>query len=210
MTRALLVDDHAMVRRGARQLLTEELPGLVIEEAATAAEGCAKLQGAPFDLAIVDLNLPDRSGLTVLAAARALRPPTPVLILSVYPESAFAMRCLKLGAAGYLSKEGAAEELTGAVRRVLAGERCLSPGQAARLAGPPGALAPASVVEGLSERELEVLRRVALGRSLREIAAGLGISEKTVASYRARLSDKLGISTNVELTRFALQHRLVD
>jgi len=210
VTRVLLVDDHALVRRGVRQLLADEVPEVEVEEASTAAEAEQRLLAGGFDLAIVDLNLPDQSGLSLLTVAGTLANPPAILILSVYPESDFGLRCLRLGASGYLCKEGVAEELVAAVRKALAGGRTLSPGLAGRLAGDASDAPPPSPLELLSDRELQVLRLVSAGASLREIAVQLALSEKTVASYRARLAEKLGLSTNVALTRFALRHRLVD
>ena len=214
MSRALVVDDHVMIRRGVRQLLADELPDLEVVEAASAEAAEALLAAQTFDLALVDVNLPGRSGLALVQAVRSLRPGLPVLVLSVHPESELALRCLRLGAAGYLCKDGAAETLVEAVRTVLAGGRHVTPDLAGRLAerhGEPDPQAPAaSPLECLSERELQVLRLVSRGFSLKAIAQRLGISEKTVASYRARLSEKLGVSTNVELTRLALLNRLVD
>jgi DNA-binding NarL/FixJ family response regulator len=214
MTRVLVVDDHALVRRGVRQLLGDELSHLTIEESATVEAALERIEGAPFDLVIVDLNLPGRQGLAILEALRGRPAAPPILVLSVYPEGEFALRCLRLGAAGYLSKDGAAEELVTAVRRVLAGGRYVTASLAERLAGllsgPPSGAAAASPLDVLSERELEVLRLVAAGLTLKEIAGRLGLSEKTVASYRARLSEKLQLPSAVDLTRFAARHHLLD
>jgi len=131
-------------------------------------------------------------------------------VLSAYPEEEFAIRCLRLGAAGYVTKDSAPDELAGAVRKALAGGKYVTAALAERLAGIVAADVAAMAHEALSNRELQVLRRVASGRSLKEIAAELNLSEKTVATYRARIAEKLQISSNVELTRYALRHKLVQ
>lgn len=209
MTRILIVDDHEVVRRGLRHILADGLPGCAVEEAGTVAEGRAAIERSAPDLVLLDIHLPGASGLDLLAEARTRWPRLPFLMLSAYPEQEFAVRCLRLGAAGYLTKESAADELVAAVRKALAGGKYVTASLAERLAGALGG-APQAPHEALSSRELEVLRLVASGRSQKEIAVELGLSEKTIATYRARIAGKLGVSTNVELTRYALHHKLVE
>jgi DNA-binding NarL/FixJ family response regulator len=209
MTRILLVDDHEVVRRGLRQVLEDGLPGSEFEETATFEEAMERLRSGHWDVAILDINLPGRSGLELLEECRRAFPDLPVLMLSASPEEEFATRCIRLGASGYVAKTSAALEVLAAVQRVLAGGRYVSAALGERLAGLLGGKAPASH-ESLSRRELEVLRLVAQGRSLKQIAADLGLAEKTVATYRARIGEKLRLSSNVELTRYALQHGLAD
>lgn len=206
--RVLLVDDHEIVRRGLRQLLAELIPGAEFTEVATAPAAREELQRSEWDLVLLDINLPGGSGLELLGESKRLRPRTPALILSSYPEEEFAVRSIKLGADGYLTKSSVADEMTTAVRKVLSGGRYVSASLAERLAAAIGQ--PASAHEALSPRELEVLRLVASGHSIREIAEQLSLSEKTIGTYRSRISEKLGLSTNVELTRYALQHGLAE
>jgi DNA-binding NarL/FixJ family response regulator len=210
MTRMLVVDDHEVVRRGTRQVLAEGFPGAAFGEAATAADALALLTAERWDLLLLDINLPGRSGLEVLEDVRRLWPRLPVLVLSAYPEEEFAVRCLRLGASGYLTKSSAADELVAAVRKALDGGKYVTAALAERLASVLGGGVRGEPHESLSGRELQVVRLVATGRSMKEIAAELHLSEKTIATYRARIAEKLGVSTNVELTRYALQHKLVE
>lgn len=208
--RALLVDDHEVVRRGLRQLLAEGYPDAAFGEASTLPQAREALARESWDLMFLDINMPGGSGLELLARARELCPRVATLVLSVYPEEEFALRAFKLGAAGYLTKASLADEMLLAVRRVLAGGRYVSSALAEHLAttlGNPQAHAPH---EALSPRELEVMCAVALGSTIKEIAAKLQLSEKTIATYRTRVSEKLGVSTNVELARYALHNGLVD
>jgi two-component system, NarL family, invasion response regulator UvrY len=210
MTRILIVDDHAIVRRGLRNLLESELPGSELGEAPDSREAIAMLMARPWELLLLDINMPGRNGLEVLEEVRRLRPSIPVLILSAYAEEEFALKAFELGAVGYLNKQTAFDELLAAVRRVLSGGRYVTASLAERLAARLGGAIQADPHEVLSSRELQVLRLIAIGRTLKEIAAELGVSEKTVATYRARISEKMSLSTKVELARYALQHKLVD
>ena len=209
MKRVLIVDDHPLVRRGVRQVLALERADLAFEEAGTAEEALAILERGPCDLVLLDVNLPGRGGLALLQEVRGRFPEVRVLVVSVAPELEYGPRALELGAAGFLAKRSAAELLTTAVDRVLEGGRYLSPELTGWLASTFGRPGPVSAA-GLSEREREVLRLVASGLTLKEIGSTLGVSAKTVASYRSRLSLKLGLSSAVELTRFAISRGLVD
>lgn len=204
--RVLLVDDHEIVRRGLAALLRGELPGVELSEASTVAEGLEFIARQTFSLVVLDLNLPGRSGFELLEQVAST---LPVLILSGYPESGFAATALKLGARGYVTKATAATELVSAVQHVLAGRRYVSRALAEALAEAVVS-DDANPVSRLSHRELEVIRLIAQGHTLRQISVELNLSEKTIGTYRARLGEKLGLKTNVELTRFALQHHLVD
>lgn len=210
MTRFLVVDDHEIVRRGLRQILTETFPGACVEEVERSEAALAAVASTPWDLVLLDVNIPGRGGLEVLEDAKRLRPTMPVLVVSAYPEEEFAVRCLRLGAAGYVTKSTVSSELVAAVRRALAGGKYVTASLAPRLAEVLGGDAPVAPHEALSGRELQVLRLVATGRTSKEIAAELHLSEKTIATYRARISEKLGVSSVVELTRYALQHGLVS
>lgn len=210
MTRVFVVDDHEVVRRGLQHLLADHLPDCDFGEAASAAPALEQLALGGWDLVLLDLNLPGRDGLELLGDIRSRWPDLPVLVISAYPEEEFAVRCLRQGAAGYVTKASLGDELVTAVTRVLGGGRYVSAELAERLAGLLAEPRASAAHELLSARELQVLRLVARGRSQKEIAAELSLSEKTIGTYRARIAEKLGISTSVELTRYALQHHLVD
>ncbi len=158
----------------------------------------------------VDVNIPGRSGLEVLGEIKRVRPKTPVLVLSMYPEEEFAVRSFKLGASGYLHKSLASDEILAAAKKALAGGKYVTASLAEKLAASLGDDVRQTPHESLSSRELQVMRMVAGGRSIKEIAAELALSEKTVGTYRMRISKKLGLNSNVELARYALKHRLVD
>jgi two-component system, NarL family, invasion response regulator UvrY len=208
--RFLIVDDHEVVRRGLGDMLGEAFPLASLESAPSVASALETLSAKNFDLVLLDINLPGRIGFDLLEEARRRWPRLPVLVLSAYPEDEFAIRSIRLGAAGYLTKESAADELVAAVRKVLAGGKYVRPALAERLASFVGGELSITPHELLSGRELQVLRLVANARTLKEIAAELGLSEKTIATYRARVSEKLGVSSNVELARYAVRHKLVD
>jgi len=206
----LLVDDHEVVRRSLRQLLFAGYPDADIGEAGTVASAVAQMKRQPWQLMLLDVNLPGACGLEVLAHARLDCPAMAVLVLSAHPEEEFAVHAFKLGAAGYLTKASAAEEMLLAVRCVLSGRRYVNMELAEHLAaivGNPHANFPH---EALSARELEVLRMVAAGRTINDIAATMTLSERTIATYRTRLSEKLGLTTRVELADYALKNALVD
>ncbi len=210
MLRVLIVEDHELVRRGLRHLLATHLPDLTIGEAPDANTAIDRLIREEWQLVMLDVELPGRSGLEVLEESRRLQPKTPVLVLTAHPEEQFAVRAFKLGAAGYLTKQAEAGQLITAVQRVLAGGKYVSPELAERLATDLGSTTPSALHETLSSRELQVLRLIALGKTMKEIARDLALSEKTVATYRTRITEKTGLRTGVEIARYALKHRLVE
>jgi two-component system, NarL family, invasion response regulator UvrY len=210
MNRFLIVDDHAVLRRGLLGLLRDEYADLQVGEARDAREANALLLQQEWDIVVLDINLPGPSGLEVLAEIRRLHARTRVLVLSAYSEEEIALRAFQLGATGYLNKQTAFDELLVAVRRILAGGKYVTSSLAERMAATLGGEIQAAPHEALSARELQVLRLIAMGRTLKEIAAELAVSEKTVATYRARISEKMRLGTKVELTRYALQHKLVE
>jgi DNA-binding NarL/FixJ family response regulator len=209
MIRILVVDDHALVRRGITEILQGLPDGAQFGEAGTAAEALALAGQEPWDVVLLDLGLPDRHGLDVLRELRARHPGLPVLILTMFPEDQLALHLLEQGAAGYLTKESAPEELLRALDRVMAGHKYLSPAMAQAVADGFGG-APPPPHEQLSDRELEVLRLLAAGRPITGISRQLGVSPKTVTTYRARLLHKLRMTSNAELTFYATQHGLVS
>lgn len=210
MIRVLIADDHEIVRRGLHDILSTRLGTVKVGEAKDADEAVNLLIGSEWDLLLLDINMPGRSGLEVLAEAKRIRPKTPVLVLTSYPEEQFAMRALKLGASGYLTKQSASDELVTAVQRVLAGRKYVTASLAEHLASSLSDAGDAAPHEALSHRELQVLRLIAIGRTIKEIAADLKLSEKTVATYRSRLAEKAGLRTNVEIARYALRQGLVE
>jgi DNA-binding NarL/FixJ family response regulator len=207
--RILIVDDHPLVRRGSLELLTQEYPRLKVGEAGDSREAVDLLAKQDWDLLLLDINMPGRSGLDVLEEARRLKPRMPVLILSAYPEEEFAVRAFKLGAAGYLNKQCVPDELVAAVRKILAGGKYVTASLAEHLAALLGGEICQAPHEALSSRELRVMQMIAAGRTLKEIAAELSLSEKTVGTYRARIAQKTGLASKVEITRYAVQHKLV-
>ena len=209
MTRILVVDDHALVRRGLIELLQSLPVGAEFGEAGTGADALTMALSESWDVVLLDLALPDRHGLDVLRELRAAKPKLPVLILTMFPEDQLALRVLEIGAAGYLTKESAPEELVLAIERVVAGHKYLSPAMSQAIADGLGGPPPAPH-EQLSDRELEVLRLLAAGRPITAISRQLGLSPKTVTTYRARLLHKLRMKSNAELTFYATQHGLVS
>lgn len=208
MTAILLADDHAIVRHGLRELLQEAFPEARFGEAGTAAEAVQAARSGEWDLLVLDLSLPGRSGLDALKDVKAARPKLPVLILSMYPEKQFAVRALKAGAAGYLTKQSAPAELVDAVRKVLRGGRWVSASVAELLAAEVGGDTAREPHETLSDREFQVLRLIASGFSLTAIGEELSVSVQTVSTYRTRLLEKMGLSTNAELTKYVQLHGL--
>lgn len=206
----LLVDDHALVRRGVAQVLREDLPDVTIVERGTAQDAIEAAQTTPWDLVILDINLPDKSGLDALKDIKRTSPGLPVLVLSLYPEAHYARRALKAGASGYLTKDTAPEEVTTAVKRILQGGRYVSAALAEQLAADLSTTSGEAQEphERLSDRELEVLRLIGSGKTPTEVAEQLAISIKTVSTYRARILEKLNLRTTAELIRFAVDHQL--
>ena len=204
-----IADDHAVVRRGLRQILAEEFPQAEFGEAGTAAAALAQTAKGKWDIVITDVTMPGRSGLDLLKDLKAARPKLPVLVLSVHPEDQFAGRVIKAGAAGYLNKDSAPTLLVAAVRKVLAGGCYVSDAFAQHLAADLRTGADKPPLELLSDREFEVLRHLAAGRQVKEISGELGLSVKTISTYRMRLLKKLDLRTTADLLRYANQHGLL-
>src|SRR5215510_2209641 len=208
--RILIADDHAVVRRGLKETLSEAFPRVTFGEAKTAQETVESVGRQEWDVVILDISLPGKSGLDVLGDLRRLRPNLPILLLSMHPEGQFARRALKSGAAGYLTKESVPEELKEAVRRVKAGGRYVSAALAEKLAFDLRPEADTPMHELLSDREFQVLRMLASGKTVKQIADEIALSVKTVSTYRARILLKTGMKTTAELIRYAIQAGLVD
>ena len=208
--RVLIADDHAIVRRGLKEILAETDDIAAAAEASTGREALQAARGDGFEVVLLDIALPDMNGLEVLKQLRALRPSLRVLMLSVYPEEQYALRSLRSGAAGYLTKDSAPDELVEAVRRVSRGGRYVSRALAEQLAAALGEERTPEPHHALSDREFEVLRRLGAGRTVGEVAAELSLSAKTVSTYRARLLNKLGLRTTADIVRYAIEQGLAE
>lgn len=210
MIRVLIADDHAILRRGLREILNRELRGVVCGEADNAQQVLAQVQSQTWDLVILDITMPGRSGVDVLKDLKRMQPKLPVLVLTVHPEDQYGKRVLKAGACGYMNKESAPEELITAIRKLLGGGRYVSPALAERLALELGANAERASHEILSDREFEVLRMIGLGKTITQIAEELHLSVTTVSTYRVRILEKMNMKTTAELMHYALRNRLVE
>jgi len=211
MIRVFIADDHPVVRKGIRQIVADTGDIVVVGEAMNGREAIELVGGiVPCDLVLLDLSLPDRDGLDVLKQLRREHPSIRVLILTMHSEDQFAIRALKAGAAGYLTKDGAPAELIGAIRKIVAGGRHVTTRLAERLVAHLGPDAEQPAHERLSDREYQVLRMIAAGKSTRQISAELALSVKTVNTYRSRLLDKMNMKSAAELAAYAVRHRLAD
>ncbi len=209
MTRILIADDHTIVRKGLKQILSEGMKNVEFGESADAAQ-TLQLINTPFDLLILDLSMPGRSGLDLLKDIKVHSPKLPILVLSMYPEDQYALRVIKAGAMGYLTKDSAPEELVNAVSKILGGGKYISAALSDQLIDLVQRPHQGEGHELLSDREFQVLKLIASGKSVSDAAAILSLSVKTVSTYRSRILDKLHLGSNAELTRYALHHKLVD
>lgn len=209
MIKVILCDDHAMVRRGIRDTIAEAVDIQVVGEAGSYPELRELLRKTPCDVLVLDLNMPGRGGLEVLAALREEDSPVKTLVVSMYPEDQYAIRCLRAGARGYLNKAGEPAELVNAVRTVQQGRKYVTADVAQMLVDNLSAPESEELHASLSERELQTLQKIATGKKLSEIAEELMLSPKTVSVYRARVLEKLHMSNNAELTVYAIRNSLV-
>jgi len=209
MLRILIADDHHVVRKGLRQILLDEFPTSVIEDVADAEELIKKVMHAQWDVVISDLSMPGRSGLDALQQIKLSYPELPVLILSIHPEEQYALRALKSGASGYLSKDTAPDELVKAVKKVMLGKKYISQAIAEKLANSFSSESLLSPHENLSDREFDVMKLLANGQSVSEIAERLSLSVTTVSTYRARVMVKMHLKSNSDLTRYAIEYKLI-
>ena len=210
MIKVLVADDHAVVRRGLVQILNEAPDMTVTDEACTGREVLRLLRESNPDALVLDIAMPEGGGLEVLQQLQTLKPDLPVLVLSVYSERQYAIRALKAGATGYLTKESAPEELITAIRRVARGERYVTKSLGAELAAALEGKAEGELHEALSDREYQVMCLLATGKTVTEAAADLSLSVKTVSTYRGRILKKLNLETTSEIIRYALERRLVE
>ena len=209
MIRILVADDHPIIRRGLKQIIDEAFDMKVEDEAENGYEVLEKIQKNNFDIILLDISMPGMNGLDVLKQIKSIKPNLSVLILSIYPEEHYAVRVLKAGASGYLSKESAPEELVKAIRKVNTGGRYVSSSLAEKLAFDISADYNKMAHELLSDREFQVMFMIASGKTVSEIAAELSLSVKTVSTYRYRILDKMNLNSNAELTHYAFKNNLI-
>lgn len=206
----LIADDHAVVRRGLREILADALPGADFSEAGNGDEVLSQLGKSQAAMLVLDISMPGRSGMDVLRDVKHTYPRLPVIILSCQPEDQYAVRCLRAGAAAYINKESAPEELAEATKKILSGGRYVSASVAETLLTNLDDSVDKPLHELLSDREYEVMRLIAAGVALTEIGDRLHVSVKTISSYRARIMEKMQMKSNAELTRYAMTHSLID
>ena len=209
MLRILIADDHTVVRRGLRQILLDEFLAAHIVDVADADELFNQVLKNEWDVVITDISMPGRSGLDVLQLIRQHYPKLPVLVLSVHPEDQYAIRAMRAGASGYLNKDSAPEELVKAVHRILLGKKYITPSLAEKLADSLDQDADRLPHETLSDREFEVLKLLAAGVAVGEIADKLSLSPTTVSTYRARIMQKMSARSNADLIRYAMENKLL-
>jgi len=209
MISVFIADDHAIVRQGLKQILSDTADIQLAGEAATGQETLRLVRGGTCDVLVLDINMPGISGLEILRVLKQERPDPPVLVLSMHAEDQYAIRCLKAGAAGYLTKESAPEELVKAIRQVVTGGKYVSRGLAESLAIHLNETGDRPRHDTLSDREFQVLQLMGAGKSATEIAAALSLSVKTVSTYRARMLEKLALKSSAEIIQYAIQNRLV-
>jgi DNA-binding NarL/FixJ family response regulator len=209
MLRILIADDHAIVRRGLKQLLLEEYPSAVIGEVSDTEDLLKEVINDGWDIVICDMNMPGRSGLDALGQIKQVSPNLPVLIMSMYPEEQYALRVLKAGASGYLEKESIHDDVIKAIQTVRLGKKFITPTIAERLADAFHNTNNKQPHELLSDREFDVFKLIASGKSVSDIASQLSLSTTTVSTYRSRILEKMGIKSNADLTRYALEKKLI-
>lgn len=210
MIRVLLADDHAIVRNGLKEILESTGDIVVAAEATNGHEALARVREIEVDVAVVDLSMPGRSGVELIKLIKAERPKLRLLVLSMHSEEQYAVRAVRAGAAGYLTKESAADELVAAIRRIAGGGAYISPETAERLvlASNTGSEGPPHTQ--LSNREYEVFRALVDGKSVTDIAGSLNLSVKTISTHKSRILEKMGLSNQADLVRYALRHNLTD
>ena len=210
MIRILVADDHAIVRNGLKQIVSDTPDMVVAGEAGNGREALNKALEEDYDVVLLDITMPDISGLDILKEIKGQKPELPVLILSIHPEEQYAVRALKAGASGYLTKESAPEELIRAMQKVSGGDKYVTSSLAEKLASFLKTGAEKPLHQALSDREYEVFCMIVSGKRVKQIADELLLSAKTISTYRSRILRKMNMSNNVELTRYAIQNQLAS
>ena len=210
MLRIVIADDHPVVLKGLKEILSESFDDVIIDGTTTGYELINNVRKNQYDLALLDISLPDINGLEVLKEINKKKPKLPVLIISMYPEEQYALRAIKAGARGYLTKRSAPNELVLAVRKILSGKRYVSPAFAEKMLFEFESNAERPPHEGLSDRELQVLCMIGGGKAVNQIAEELHLSANTVRTYRTRILEKIGVKGTGELIHYAITHRLAE
>lgn len=210
MIKILIADDHTIVRKGLKQILSETSDMVVAGEAGNGQEVLDKVRKNGYDVILLDISMPGRSGLDIMRELKTEYPRLPVLVLSMYPEEQYAVRVLRAGASGYLTKESAPDELIAAIRKVVVGKKYVSSSLAEKLAFYLETDTGKPLHETLSDREYQVMCMIASGKTVGDIAENLSLSVKTISTYRSRILEKMKMSTNAELTHYAIQNKLVE
>ena len=210
MIRVLLADDHAIVRAGLKEILADTGDIAVAAEATNGQEVMARIRGHDYDVVVLDMSMPGRSGIELIKQVKDEKPKLRILVLTMHSEEQYAVRALKAGASGYLTKDSAAEQLVAAIRKIAAGGAYVSPETAERLALGASPRADAAPHTLLSDREFQVLQLIAGGQSVGEIAKRLAVSVRTVSTHKTRVLHKMGLANRAELIRYALEHKLLD
>lgn len=209
MVRILIADDHAIVRKGLKQIILDEFPSAVVEEVGDVESLIRQVMKTTWDVLICDISMPGRSGVEALHQVKQINPQLPVLIMSMHPEDQYALRVLKAGASGYLSKDTVHDDLINAIRTIRLGRKFITPSIAEKLASALGSDNGKQLHENLSDREFDVFKMIAAGKSVSEIAAQLSLSATTVSTYRSRILEKMVMKTNADLTRYALEKQII-
>ncbi|HKC35379.1 MAG TPA: response regulator transcription factor [Chitinophagaceae bacterium] len=209
MIRILIADDHAVVRKGLKQIITDEFPSATFVEVSDVESLLMQVIKENWDVIICDISMPGRSGVDALEQIKQIKPGIPVLMMSMHHEDQYALRVLKAGASGYLNKSSVHEELIKAIHTVRIGRKYITPSIAEKLAGALNASTGKQLYETLSNREFEILKMIASGKSISDIAAQLSLSATTVSTYRSRILEKMSMKSNADITRYALENGLI-
>jgi len=209
-TKILIADDHVIIREGLKQIVAETSDMAVVGEASSGHQVLNKVRKNDYDIVVLDITMPGRSGLDVLKKLRKQRPELPVLVLTIHPEEQYAVRVLRAGASGYLTKESAPDELITAIRKISQGKKYVTSTLVEKLVSDLNVDTEKPLHNALSDREFEVMCMIGAGKGVKEIAEELFLSEKTISTYRSRILEKMGMKNNAELIRFAIKHGLVE